>query len=101
MLLFLKLRPGIKLGPNIDRRIRQAIGGRYSPRHVPKFIFEIADIQYTVNGKKCEINVKHIVNRRKAAVSGTVANPNALKLYKRYQDLPPEKREARSTPSKL
>lgn len=90
VLLFVKLQPGKQLTPSLDTQIRTAIRTAYSPRHVPRFIFEIRDIPYTVNGKKCEINVKNIVCCRKTAVSGTVANPEALALYERYQKLPPD-----------
>lgn len=90
VLLFVKLNPGVSLDSDLDGRIRSAIRARYSPRHVPKFIFQVGDIPYTVNGKKCEINVKQIVNNRKASVSGTVANPESLKLYEQYKTLPAE-----------
>lgn len=95
------MRTGITFEPELEKRIRAAIRERYSPRHVPKFIFEVADIPYTVNGKKCEINVKHIVCGRKAAVSGTVANPAALSLYERYKNLPAEGSNTAIRESKL
>ncbi|CAK7199033.1 hypothetical protein SEUCBS139899_001701 [Sporothrix eucalyptigena] len=89
VLLFVKMHPGKgPLTPAIVDRLRSAIRSKYTSRHVPRYIFEVADIPYTVNGKKCEINVKHIVSGRKAAVSGTVANPEVLKLYEQYRDLP-------------
>ena len=88
VLLFVKMQPGKRLTPGLEQHIRAAIRAAHSPRHVPKFIFEIQDIPYTVNGKKCEINVKNIVCCRKTAVSGTVANPEALTLYETYQKLP-------------
>lgn len=90
VLLFVKMRHEMQFGPDLERRIRAAIRERYSPRHVPKFILEVADIPYTVNGKKCEIDVKHIVCGRKAAVGGTVANPEALSLYEDFKNLPAE-----------
>ncbi|KAM6521754.1 hypothetical protein FALCPG4_011460 [Fusarium falciforme] len=90
VLLFVKMKPGASLTPATVSRIKNAIQDRYSPRHVPKFVFAVQDIPYTVNGKKCEINVKHIVSGRKAAVSGTIANPLSLRLYEKYQHLPTE-----------
>ena len=101
VLLFVKMRSGTDFQPELDRRIRDAIRNRYSPRYVPRFIFQVNDIPYTVNGKKCEINVKHIVNGRKTAVSGTVANPEALKLYEEYQHLPAEGTVAAPREAKL
>ncbi|KAH7142201.1 acetoacetyl-synthase [Dactylonectria macrodidyma] len=90
VLLFVKMKPGYPFTAEVDTQIRSAIRDGCSPRHVPHLIFEVADIPYTVNGKKCEINVKHIVNGRAVFVSGTVGNPEALKLYYKYRDLPVE-----------
>ena len=43
--------------------------------------------QYTVNGKKIEIAVKQIVSGSNLKPSGTVANPDSLKLYYKFRDL--------------
>ena len=40
-----------------------------------------------MNNKKIEIAVKQIVSGSDLVPSGTVANPDALKLYYRYRDL--------------
>jgi acetoacetyl-CoA synthetase len=71
--------------------IKTAIKERYSIRHVPAYIFEVPDIPYTVNGKKCEINVKQIVSGMNTKISSTVANPQSLEAYKKYFDLPQRK----------
>jgi acetoacetyl-CoA synthetase len=81
--------------------LKTAIRAKYSPRHVPSYIFEIADIPYTVNGKKCEINVKQMVSGRKTAVSGTVANPDSLKLYEQFLHLPTDGSMSPAKQSKL
>ncbi|KAF4493694.1 acetoacetate- ligase [Fusarium agapanthi] len=101
VLLFVKMHAGFSLDSKLQQRINAAIRCRYSPRHVPKFTFEVDDIPYTVNGKKCEINIKNIVNGREQAVSGAVSNPNALKLYEQYINLPPERHTARPTKPNL
>lgn len=101
VLLFVKMQHGKKMTQHLDKKLRAAIRAQYSPRHVPKFIFEVEVIPYTVNGKKCEINVKNIVCQRQAAVSGTVANPEALSLYRQYASLPPEKQHGRNANSKI
>ncbi|KAH7215312.1 hypothetical protein DER44DRAFT_687814 [Fusarium oxysporum] len=90
VLLFVKIRPGASLTSHLKSHINSAIRDRYSPRHVPAYIFEVDDIPYTANGKKCEINVKHAINGNKFAVAGSVANPAALKAYEKYRDLPVE-----------
>ena len=43
--------------------------------------------KYTVNNKKIEIAVKQIVSGSDMEPSGTVANPESLKLYYKYRDL--------------
>ncbi|KAK2125482.1 hypothetical protein NOF04DRAFT_1248156 [Fusarium oxysporum II5] len=90
VLLFVKIRPGASLTSHLRSHINSALRDRYSPRHVPAYIFEVDDIPYTANGKKCEINVKHAINGNKFAVAGSVANPAALKAYEKYRDLPVE-----------
>jgi len=87
VLLFVKLRKGEKFTEELEGRIRAAIRKALSARHVPAFVFEIADIPYTVNGKKIEIAVKHIVSGSDMKPSGTVANPEALQLYDKYRDI--------------
>ncbi|KAF5017650.1 hypothetical protein F66182_10400 [Fusarium sp. NRRL 66182] len=101
VLLFVKMKPGHSLTSDLERRIKVAIRDRYSPRHVPAGIFEVDDIPYTINGKKCEINVKHAINGKVFAVAATVANPSALKAFKKYRDLAPEKPKLMNGLSKL
>lgn len=40
-----------------------------------------------MNGKKIEIAVKQIISGSFMKPSGTVANPESLKLYYEYQDI--------------
>jgi acetoacetyl-CoA synthetase len=44
VLLFLKMRPGHKLDPELVLSIKAAIRKGLSSRHVPAFIFEVSDI---------------------------------------------------------
>ncbi|KZT71816.1 acetoacetate-CoA ligase [Daedalea quercina L-15889] len=87
VLLFLKMRPDHPFNEELVSRIRSAIRAALSPRHVPAHIFEIEEIPYTVNGKKIEIAVKQIVSGSTLKPSGTVANPESLKLYYKFLDL--------------
>jgi acetoacetyl-CoA synthetase len=88
VLLFVKMKSKHRLSHDLVGRLKAAIRERYSARHIPAHIFEVADIPYTINGKKCEINVRQIVSGMKSAVSGTVANPESLQLYQQYVHLP-------------
>jgi acetoacetyl-CoA synthetase len=101
VLLFVKMKAGYFLTTDFTHKLKTAIKQTYSPRHVPKYIFQIADIPYTVNGKKCEINVKQIVSGLSTSVSGTVANPESLNMYKEYFYLPIDGKEPKSSLSKL
>ncbi|KAI0321066.1 acetoacetate-CoA ligase [Amylostereum chailletii] len=87
VLLFLKMRPGHEFTPALERTMRDAIRTALSARHVPTFIFAVDEIPYTVNGKKIEIAVKQIVSGSNIKPSGTVANPDSLKLYYQYRDI--------------
>lgn len=44
VLLFLKMRPGHKLDPELVLNIKTAIRKGLSARHVPAFVFEVIDI---------------------------------------------------------
>ena len=104
VLLFLKLRAGHILTPELEKAVRLAIREALSPRHVPAYVLAVDDIpvgsvviawakqtlknsQYTVNGKKIEVAVKKIVSGKDVQPNGSVANPEAFALYARYQDL--------------
>lgn len=87
VILFLKMRSGHKLTKVLDGQIRREIRQALSPRHVPAYVFPIEEIPYTVNGKKIEIAVKQILSGYKLKPSGTVANPESLKLYYKFQDI--------------
>ncbi|KAF9264076.1 acetoacetate-CoA ligase [Marasmius fiardii PR-910] len=87
VLLFLKMKPGHTFTPGLEKEIRSRIRNALSARHVPAHIFSVDDIPYTVNGKKIEIAVKQIVSGSNLKPSGTVANPESLQLYYKYQDI--------------
>ncbi|KAJ3774088.1 acetoacetyl-CoA synthetase [Lentinula raphanica] len=87
VLLFLKMRPGNKFTTKLEKDIRHSIRTSLSARHVPAYIFEVEDIPVTINGKKIEIAVKQIVSGSNLKPSGTVANPESLKLYYKYKEI--------------
>jgi len=89
VLLFLKMRAGHRLDDPLIGQIKDAIRTALSARHVPAFVLPIEDIPYTVNGKRIEIAVKQIVSGSNLTPSGTVANPESLKLYYKFRDLGP------------
>ena len=86
VLLFLKMKQGQKCNSNLISGIKRAIKESLSVRHVPKAIYEVQDIPYTVNGKKVEIAVKQIVSGMNIKVSATVGNPASLEEYRKYAE---------------
>nr|CAC18280.2 related to acetoacetyl-CoA synthetase [Neurospora crassa] len=84
VMLFLLMKPGQKLDEALVKEVKEAIGKDLSKRHVPKWIFETPEIPTTINLKKVELPVKHIVCGRKVKPSGTLANPQSLDFYYQF-----------------
>jgi acetoacetyl-CoA synthetase len=82
IVLFVQLRPGIALDQALDRRIRSQIQRNTSPHHVPARIVAVADIPRTTTGKKAELAVRNMVHGQPVKNAGTLANPEALELYR-------------------
>jgi acetoacetyl-CoA synthetase len=90
VLLFLKMRPNHKFDSPLRDGIVTAIRQNLSARHVPAFIFEVQDIPYTSNGKRIENLVRNVVCGDKISSGGMAVNPECLKLFEQYADLPAE-----------
>jgi acetoacetyl-CoA synthetase len=85
--LFIIMTRGYDFTEDLVRRIKDAIREGLSPRHVPKFVYEVREIPYTVNGKKVEIAVKKIVSGVEVKTSSTVRNPWCLGEYRKFRDI--------------
>ncbi|MHB1419392.1 MAG: acetoacetate--CoA ligase [Bacillota bacterium] len=85
VILFVKLAIGVELSEELVKRIKAAIRLNASPRHVPAKIIPVADIPYTVNGKKVELAVRKIIHNEPVLNKDALANPEALELFR---DLP-------------
>jgi acetoacetyl-CoA synthetase len=85
IVLFVRLRDGVKLDDALKERIRQQIKQNASPHHVPKKIIQVADIPRTISGKITELAVRDVIHGRWPRNVDALANPAALALYK---DLP-------------
>lgn len=84
LLLFVVMRTGHDLTPDLRERLKSAIRTELSPRHVPDEIHRIADVPRTLNGKKMEVPVKRILAGlpvEKAARTDAMANPEALEAF--------------------
>ncbi|KAF5702007.1 acetoacetate ligase [Fusarium globosum] len=93
VVLFLKMKEAT-FSQTVDM-IRDAIRQNLSPRHVPARIVEAKDIPYTLNGKKMETLVRDILCKRKIGNLGSVANPECLREYENFTDMPFETTSAR------
>ena len=82
IVLFVKLRPGAEFDDALDREIRTKIRNGASPRHVPSKIIPIADIPRTKSGKIVELAVRDMINGIEVRNVETLANPEALQLFK-------------------
>ncbi|MEZ4861631.1 MAG: acetoacetate--CoA ligase [Caldilineaceae bacterium] len=84
MPLFVTLRDGVTLDDELRQRIKRKIREDISPRHVPNEIIAVAEIPYTLSGKKMEVPVRRILlghPLEKAANPGAMRNPHALDFF--------------------
>ncbi len=87
VILFVKLAEGIELTGELIEKIRTTIRENTTPRHVPAKIIQVADIPYTISGKKVELAVKKVIHNEPVQNRDALANPEALDLYKDIPDL--------------
>jgi len=87
VVLFVRLREGRSLTPELADAIRKRIRENCTPRHVPAKIVAVADIPRTISGKITELAVRDIVHGRAVKNREALANPAALDLYKDLAEL--------------
>jgi acetoacetyl-CoA synthetase len=85
IVLFVRLREGLRLDETLRDRIRKQIRDTTSPHHVPKRIIQVADIPRTISGKITELAVREVIHGRPVKNVDALANPDALELFR---DLP-------------
>jgi acetoacetyl-CoA synthetase len=86
MMLFVVLREGIELTPELAATIRARIRMDCSPRHVPDEILEIEEVPRTLTGKILEVPVKRILmgcSVHEVADRASLANPEALTFFEK------------------
>ena len=88
MPLFVVMKEGLPLTDEIRKKIALQLKTQYSPRHVPDEIFSVAELPYTISGKKMEAPVKKILMGTavdKAASLDTMKNPDSLKAFETFR----------------
>ena len=89
MPLFVVLVDDATLDDDLRSRLKQAIRGELSPRHVPDDIIEVPAVPRTLTGKKLEVPIKRILQgARPEAVSaaGAVTDPDMLSWFERFAE---------------
>ena len=82
VVLFVVLKEGHELTEALSRKIRDQIRANCTPRHVPAVVVQVADIPRTKSGKITELAVRDIVHGREVKNLDSLANPEALELYR-------------------
>ena len=86
MPLFVKLAPGVELTEPLATRLRNTLRERASPRHVPTRIEAVADVPYTLSGKRLEAPIKRLFLGEplaRVANLGALRNPEAMRAFAR------------------
>lgn len=87
VILFIKLADGKQLTEDLEKKIRNVLKLKASPRHVPARILQVPDIPYTHSGKKVETAITKIIHGKPALNRDALSNPSSLDYY---ADLIPE-----------
>ncbi len=87
VVLFVVLRPEIKLDETLESRIRQTVREKCTPRHVPSKIIQVSEIPRTKSGKIVELAVRNVVHDHPVKNVHSLANPEALELYRNLPQL--------------
>jgi acetoacetyl-CoA synthetase len=89
IVLFVVLADELTLTDELKRTIRTAIRSARTPRHVPEKIIQVRAIPHTLNGKKVEMAVTHLIHGREVTNRDALANPESLEEYRHLPDLQP------------
>ncbi len=81
VILFVRLNPGVEFNDELVKKIKTTIRTNCTPRHVPAKVIPVADIPYTISGKKVELAVRNVIHGREVKNKDALANPQALELY--------------------
>jgi acetoacetyl-CoA synthetase len=85
IVLFVRLREGVRLDDALTERIRRGLREEASPHHVPWRIIQVADLPRTISGKLSELAVRAVVHGQPVSNVEALANPESLELFR---DLP-------------
>ena len=84
LILFVQLTEGAELDQRLRSRIRDALRGQLSPRHVPDQVYAVPAIPRTLTGKKLEQPIKRILSgspAREVLSPEAMQEPSALDAF--------------------
>ncbi|HWR81953.1 MAG TPA: acetoacetate--CoA ligase [Candidatus Deferrimicrobium sp.] len=87
VILFVILAENVTLTEALQATIRETIRRHQTPRHVPAKIIAVADIPYTLNGKKVELAVTRVIHGEEVPNRQALANPDSLGLFVNLPEL--------------
>ena len=87
VVLFVRLRDGLKLDDALIERIKQHIRANTTPRHVPAKVVQVADIPRTKSGKIVELAVRDVIHGRPVKNLEALANAAALDEFRNRPEL--------------
>jgi acetoacetyl-CoA synthetase len=87
VILFVKLRDGMRLDDVLEKRIKTVIRDNTTPRHVPAKILQVIDIPRTKSGKIVELAVRNVVHGEPVKNVEALANPEALDYFRNRPQL--------------
>jgi acetoacetyl-CoA synthetase len=87
IVLFVRLRDGLRLDETLAARIKDHIRRNTTPRHVPARIVQVDEIPRTKSGKIVELAVRDVVHNREIKNREALANPDALEQFRNRPEL--------------
>ena len=87
VVLFVVLQAGAELDDALYASIRKTVREKCSPRHVPAKIIQVTEIPRTKSGKIVELAVRDVVHNRDVKNIHSLANPEALELFRSLPQL--------------
>ncbi|MFF0991439.1 acetoacetate--CoA ligase [Kocuria nitroreducens] len=83
VVLCLVMADGHELTPGFAAELRADIRTQASPRHVPAHVFSVAEVPYTLNGKKVEGAARTAAGGGAVKNEASLANPGSLDAYRK------------------
>jgi acetoacetyl-CoA synthetase len=81
VVLCVKLADGVAFDDAFVERLRHAVRTATTPRHVPRHVFAVSDVPYTLSGKKVEKAVQQLLAGERVDNRDALANPDVLDEY--------------------